>query len=331
MRANPPPAVPTPEDRGFIQLWRELRETPLWYANSGRKATGFEAWLDLRYMAAYRPQTIRHQGETVRLFRGQLVVSIRRLADRFQWSPNRVSRWLEGLEGIHRVKTERTHRRTILTLLDYDTSLPAEYGHEFGKPPIGEYTDEDPERGTSRHTHGHTGPSNHLYACNLQTLKKERKAEGKEGKSTQTQIDDKPESELDGFQAFWDAYPKKQAKEPARRTWIRLKPPLGEVLEALRWQTESGQWQLNGGRFIPKPAKYLEEHRWEDRPIPADLPPQIPGVPLPASDAIQLCGRCGHKKTPYHSTAEGNGRCVRDGCFCDQFLSGDPGEPGTSA
>lgn len=75
------------------------------------------------------------------------------------------------------------------------------------------------------------------------------------------------------FDRFWDAYPKKTGKSKALDRWRRLSPPLDAVLKALEWQTTSEQWTREQGRFIPNPARYLEECRWEDKPVVPDGKP----------------------------------------------------------
>lgn len=65
------------------------------------------------------------------------------------------------------------------------------------------------------------------------------------------------------FDDFWKAYPKKVGKDKALTAWNKKKPPLIEVLEALQWQVISEQWK-NG--YIPNPATYLNDGRWQDEP-----------------------------------------------------------------
>lgn len=69
-----------------------------------------------------------------------------------------------------------------------------------------------------------------------------------------------------GFSEFWQDYPRKVGKGAARKAWRRLKPPLGAILVALAWQRRSPDWQKDGGQYIPHPATYLNETRWEDEP-----------------------------------------------------------------
>lgn len=68
----------------------------------------------------------------------------------------------------------------------------------------------------------------------------------------------------DGFDEFWQAYPKKEGKEPARKSWMRDKPGLQTILNALAWQKKSQGWTKDGGQFIPLPATYLNAKRYND-------------------------------------------------------------------
>lgn len=69
------------------------------------------------------------------------------------------------------------------------------------------------------------------------------------------------------FNEFWAAYPKKQAKGAAFKTWKRLKPSqelTDKMIAAIEAQKRSEQWMTEGGRFIPNPATWLNGERWED-------------------------------------------------------------------
>lgn len=75
------------------------------------------------------------------------------------------------------------------------------------------------------------------------------------------------------FDQFWEAYPRKTAKENARKAFAKHKfndDTLHTVLEALNAQKTSDQWQKEGGQFIPYAATWLNQRRWEDDlPTPA--------------------------------------------------------------
>ena len=72
-----------------------------------------------------------------------------------------------------------------------------------------------------------------------------------------------------GFDAFWDAYPKKQSKGEAWRVWQKLAPDeglLAEMIVALDWQRQEPDWLKNRGQYVPEPAKWLRNEKWKDQP-----------------------------------------------------------------
>lgn len=70
-----------------------------------------------------------------------------------------------------------------------------------------------------------------------------------------------------GFAEFWMSYPKKVGKAEAERKWKNLKPDVGAVLSAVKRQSASEQWRRDGGQFVPYPATWLHQRRWEDEPV----------------------------------------------------------------
>lgn len=82
-------------------------------------------------------------------------------------------------------------------------------------------------------------------------------------------------AEKDLFEQFWQAYPKKKSKKDALKAWFSFDPdldepyvprpiPLGEMLNAIKWQMKSRQWQDNDGQYIPYPASWIRGAKWED-------------------------------------------------------------------
>ena len=81
--------------------------------------------------------------------------------------------------------------------------------------------------------------------------------------------EDKEEDKEDiyPFDEFWKAYPKKKAKEAARKAWAKLKPDetLGkEIIQAVIESAKTKDWLKENGKYIPYPATYLNGKRWED-------------------------------------------------------------------
>ena len=81
-----------------------------------------------------------------------------------------------------------------------------------------------------------------------------------------------PEGQVpDGFEAFWQRYPRKVAKRDAQKAWSGLKPSeqlQGLIVQALDQASQSEQWQRDGGKFVPYAATWLRGRRWEDEYVP---------------------------------------------------------------
>lgn len=80
------------------------------------------------------------------------------------------------------------------------------------------------------------------------------------------------------FVEFWKAYPRKTGKECAWKSWEKNNPPLSKCLSAIEWQSKTDQWQKENGQFIPMPATWLNQHRWDD---------------VPATHKVVNCSVCG--------------------------------------
>ncbi len=85
------------------------------------------------------------------------------------------------------------------------------------------------------------------------------------------------------FLAFWAAYPRKAGKGAAWRSWLGLRPSselAQRILEAVAAHSKSEQWQRESGRFIPHPATWLNQKRWEDE-IREERHPAGAAKPIP--------------------------------------------------
>ena len=79
-----------------------------------------------------------------------------------------------------------------------------------------------------------------------------------------------------GFDRFWAAYPRKVGKGAAERNFERIRPDaalLDRMLRAIEVQRKSDTW-LRG--YIPNPATWLNQRRWEDEPDGVAVPAQRP-------------------------------------------------------
>lgn len=99
--------------------------------------------------------------------------------------------------------------------------------------------------------------------------------------------------EKDAFDTFWEMYPRKVAKEKARSAFQRLpKRYYSPLFAGLKAQKQSEQWCRDGGQFIPYPATWLNQRRWEDRPPEVSAASPRRGTPYAQHEVGDLSHLC---------------------------------------
>lgn len=99
-------------------------------------------------------------------------------------------------------------------------------------------------------------PLNNIEA----TVTKQQERKGKERKGTYICSTE--------FLKFYESYPRKVGKEPAWKAWKKRngdRPDIETLLKILEEQKRSDQWQKEGGQFVPLPATWINQGRWDDK------------------------------------------------------------------
>lgn len=110
-----------------------------------------------------------------------------------------------------------------------------------------------------------------------------QKQKQKQNKNTTT-----PYSPPGDFENFWNAYPNRKGKGAAEKAWKQIKPNeslVAKILSAIEEQKKSQAWIKDGGDFIPHPATWLNQKRWDD-----EVRPYRPNSTDPRSDFEVLDG-----------------------------------------
>ena len=87
---------------------------------------------------------------------------------------------------------------------------------------------------------------------------------------TETEPPIVPHGDRTGFEDFWTSYPKgrKVGKQAAIRAWKKIKPSQSltdRIVKAITEQASNGHFKgSRGDDFIPLPATWLNQGRWED-------------------------------------------------------------------
>lgn len=219
---------------GFVQISDEL---PSWEWFDDKNTVYVLLWLTLR--AAWCDT--RYRGEVLK--RGQVATTVSEIAEKCGISVQQTRTILERLKSTGKATISSTPKFSIITMLEYDC------GSKVNNQSNNQIT-------INQQTTQQTNNKPSLYNTNNNTLKPPNTALPREGGGLE-----------EAFDQFWQAYPKKTAKQQAFKAFEKLKPDkalLTTILSSLERHKQSVQWTKDGGQYIPYPATWLNGRRWED-------------------------------------------------------------------
>ena len=80
------------------------------------------------------------------------------------------------------------------------------------------------------------------------------------------------------FETFWKLYPRKTAKDNARKAFAKINPSaelLAEIMASLAKHATCQAWLKDDGQFIPHAATWLNGKRWTDEVKPFSAAPRL--------------------------------------------------------
>lgn len=112
---------------GWIKLSRKITRNDFWL-NSGEYDQR-SAWIYLLLSATYEESKVFNAASksVITLQPGQVLTSIKSLVEKWGWSYNKVSRYLDNLEKLGMITQNRTTKYTIITLVNWSK-------YQDGKP-----------------------------------------------------------------------------------------------------------------------------------------------------------------------------------------------------
>lgn len=128
-------------ERGVFAVDRGIFEHPIF---APEPFTEREAWLWMIGSAAWKETRTRVGHKVFKLERGQLVFSIRFMAEKWRWTPARVHRFVTRLKNDTMVITQTTRDATHITICNYDKYA---FGRNSGDTPS-----ETPNETLARHS-----------------------------------------------------------------------------------------------------------------------------------------------------------------------------------
>ncbi len=234
--------------RGYVKLFRKIRDSHVWPKD--REFTPLEAWIDLLMMARHDPEPIEIK---IRLYggvscgQGQIVTSLRKLGERWNWGKNRVRRFLNMYEARSQIGTEAVRNATRITICNYST-----------------YND---KRDTSRDAKRDS--SGTVAGRKRDTIEEECKKNGENEKKTSA-----AHSCASDAEKIYQAYPRKVGKRAALAAISRALGRLGKVgphgnlgpwlwlLERVKKFAESPEGR--SGQYCLHPERWFDKGRYDD-------------------------------------------------------------------
>lgn len=104
-------------EKGWIKLYRRIQDCWIWDEKPFDKP---RAWIDILLLANHADKKIMFNGNPIVIKRGQYLTSIRKLSERWGWSYDKVSRFLNVLVSEDMLQKESDSNRTLLTVINYE-------------------------------------------------------------------------------------------------------------------------------------------------------------------------------------------------------------------
>lgn len=216
---------------GYIKLHRKILENPV----VCKDADYFAVWIYLLVNATHKEYQAIFKGEKITLQPGQLITGRYAIASQFSISDSKVKRILIGFENDRQIDRQRSNQNSLITILNWDTYQQCD--QQDGQPMTDNCPTTDRQLTTNKN------------------VKKERIKD----------IGQKSDQANELFNQFWTNYPRHVSKSSAEKSFNKLKVTdaiLEKMLKSLETQKQSRQW--SDKQYIPHPATWLNQKRWED-------------------------------------------------------------------
>jgi len=212
---------------GYIKLYRLLIKKPIWLNSTPEHKS---IMITLLLLANHEPAEWEWMGIKFKVARGQFVTSLEKIREKTGKgiSIQNVRSCLKRLGKLDFATDEATKAGRLITIINWDSYQPKE-----------------------------------KKATKIPTI--EQQGSNKAATPNKNNKNNKKELYTSNFLNFWEQYPKKVGKGSAFTSYKKIKEPtpsLKTILESVSCQKKSDQWQDR--QYIPNPATWLNQRRWED-------------------------------------------------------------------
>ena len=104
-------------ERGYIKLYRRIQDSEEWLLHKFDKP---RAWIDLLLLAHYKDKPMLVRGIKIQVKRGEIAIAESTLAKRWQWSREKVRRFLNTLETRQQIVQQKNRVISTYLVVNYD-------------------------------------------------------------------------------------------------------------------------------------------------------------------------------------------------------------------
>ena len=215
-------------DRGYIKLWRKSLHDG-WIKNHA-------VWIFWTYClmkATHKEYNAMIGAQIIPLLPGQFVFGLYKAAEETGLSVQQIRTSIKFLEKSENLTSKTTNKYSIISIINWHIyqSQENENNNQINKPITNKQQTNN----------------------NIQEHKNKRTKEY-----------------TSDFLKFYDEYPKHKGKEQAWKAWQKLNgtvPTVDDLILKIQDQKKSEDWKKDGGKYIPYPATWLNDKRWEDEVV----------------------------------------------------------------
>jgi hypothetical protein len=216
-------------NEGYIKLWRKSLDTSFF-----RNINLMHFWIWCLLKASHKEKVFSVGFQEVTLNPGEFVFGRKKASEETGLSEQTIRTCLTYLQNMENLTIKTTNKFSVISIVNWN-----EYQGEL----TNKLTNEQPTTNQQ-----------------LTTNKND-----KNDKNVKKSINN-PINPL-SFDSFWEAYPKKQAKQDAIKAFNSINPD-EELLKIMKDSIEKFKkteyWTERDGKYIPLPATWLNKRRWED-------------------------------------------------------------------
>ncbi len=230
--------------------------------------------------------------QVVDLEPGQFVFTRRTASEELEMSEKTIRTCRDTLEKLGIISVKGANKFSVITIVNWDVYQDPDAGCGPTKGQQG--ANKGPGKGQQAANKGpaliietNKGNKERIYPSS--DVDVDESGGGEEGEEpllvnspeltdTRMGVDKEKENYPRPFLEFWMAYPKKVGKGAAYSAYKKIKSPrptLKTILDSIDAHGKTEQWKNKA--FIPNPATFLNQRRWEDEFGPDDFSPGRPG------------------------------------------------------